>query len=817
VSVEVTQDLPVEVSAPRHASNLPRPFGRYKLLYHLARGGMGEVYLAVAGDLRGFERVCVVKTVRAEYASQATFVERFLDEGKILTQLSHGHIAQTIDVGRVSGPSGDQYFVALEYVEGKDFAKLMDRLGDRERPMPVPVALHVAIAVLDALDYAHRRVDREGRPLGLIHRDISPQNVLVSYDGDVKLIDFGNARTEVRRHATAAGIIFGKPGYIAPEQARGSKPDLRSDIYAVGVTLWEALAGKRLLSGDLEDFLPKLRAGKVRPEPLAKLRDDVPPELDRILAKAMAPERDNRYPDAASLRGELQGVLATVGPRTGPGDVAAVMRELFDKELNVERRLISQLLERAPIGTSEPLEVPTGPALGPAGAATRYRLLRKLGEGAMGEVFAAEHVELGKVVALKILHRDYSQNQSFVERFRREARAVARLGHPSIVQVTDFGETGDGRVFFAMEKLEGESLEERLARDKALPEALALGIAEDVCGALVAAHGEGIVHRDLKPDNVFLCADGSVKLLDFGVAKTMGLGEGEKLTRAGEIFGTPEYMAPEQASNREVDARTDIYAVGVMLYEMVTGTLPFQAASAVELLHAHIHTMPEAPRRRAPTRGLSAGVERIILAAIAKDPDKRFASAEVMAAELHAARLHVTELPRKRALGMYVAAGIVTAGAIAALAWGVTSGGASSTTAALPAPAPVVTPFRPPPIPSRPTPPPTAVIQPEPPEPPTPTKVAPRVEAPAVPPPTKAAGEPRRDLQAGMEEARRLSEAGQRQQACEAYRALSARFPRSKAVGVAYVRALEACGRHAVARTERERLQILFPDESTQP
>jgi serine/threonine-protein kinase len=812
VSVEVTQDLPVEVSAPRHAANLPRPFGRYTLLYQLARGGMGEVYLAVAGDLRGFERVCVVKTVRAEYASEATFVDRFLDEGKLLTQLSHGHIAQTIDVGRVAGPSGDQYFVALEYVEGKDLAKLMDRLADRARPLPVPVALHVAIAVLDALDYAHRRADRDGKPLGLIHRDISPQNVLVSYEGDVKLIDFGNARTEVRRHATAAGIIYGKPGYIAPEQARGSKPDLRSDLYAVGVTLWEALSGKRVLSGDLEDFLPKLRGGKVRPEPLAKVRDDVPPELDRVLAKAMAPERDDRHRDAATLRGELQGVLAAIAPRTGPGDVATVMRELFDKEMAVERRLIAQLLERAPVGTSEPIHVPTGPAaLGTTGAATRYRLLRKLGEGAMGEVFAAEHVELGKIVALKILHRDYSQNQSFVERFRREARAVARLGHPSIVQVNDFGETADGRVFFAMEKLEGESLESRLERDKALPEADALGIAEEVCGALVAAHGEGIVHRDLKPDNVFLCTDGSIKLLDFGVAKTMGLGEGEKLTRAGEIFGTPEYMAPEQAANRDVDGRTDLYAVGVMLYEMVTGTLPFQAASAVELLHAHIHTMPEPPRRRASTRKLGASTERIILAAIEKDPAKRFASAEVMAAELHAACIRASELPRKQAFGMYVASAVVALGALGALAWGLTTDGPSPPLAA---PAPPVVAAATPPRFAAPTPPPVVRVSAPPPAstPARPAKVTREPAEPAEPtPPTKAA-EPRGDLRRGMEDARRLMEAGRRQEACAAYGALLARHPRSRAVGMAYVRALEECGRIEFAGTERERLRSLPRD-----
>jgi len=683
----------------------------------------------------------------------------------------------------------------------------------------VPVALHIGIAVLEALDYAHRRTDRDGKPLGLIHRDISPQNVLVSYEGDVKLIDFGNARTEVRRHATAAGIIFGKPGYIAPEQARGAKPDPRSDLYSLGVTLWEALAGRRLLQGDLDDFLPKLRGGKIRPEPLAKERDDVPPDLDRVLAKAMAPDREQRYRDAAALAADLQGVLATVAPRTGPGEVAAVMRELFDKEIAVERRLIAQLLERAPIGTSEPIEVPAGqPAIG-GGASTRYRLLQKLGEGAMGEVWAAEHVELGKIVALKILHAEYSQNQSFVERFRREARAVARLGHPGIVQVSDFGDTADGRVFFAMEKLEGESLESRLNRERALPEAEALGIAEQVCAALVAAHGEGIVHRDLKPDNVFLCTDSTVKLLDFGIAKTMGLGDGEKLTRAGEIFGTPEYMAPEQAANRTVDPRTDLYAVGVMLYEMITGSLPFAAESAVELLHAHIHETPEPPRKRAPTRPISIATERAILTALEKDPLDRFSSAEHMAAELHAGLVRASERPRRRAAWLYSSAAVIALGAVAALGWGLLGGAPSETpqvalmptrTEAIVAPTPV-----PPPRPPSVVPPPGPAPVPAPAPPPESHVTRPTKAGPVATPSGPAADPARGSARALLETAREHLEARDRR-ACDEYATLRRQMPRNLSVAKAYVNALRlCCGRTEEARAEVVRLRALFPDDAS--
>ena len=207
---------------------------------------------------------------------------------------------------------------------------------------------------------------------------------------------------------------------------------------------------------------------------------------------------------------------------------------------------------------------------------SRYRVLRKIGEGGMGTVYAAEHVEIGKIVAIKILHPHYSTEQELVERFRREARAASRIGHPNIIDVMDFGTTDDGCAYFIMEHLDGIDLADVLSHERRLDANRSCEITIQICRALAAAHAAGVIHRDLKPENIFLVArDGKadfVKVLDFGVARSAG--RTNRLTNPGIAMGTPEYMAPEQAAGGVVDHRSDIYSVGALLYEMVTGQPP---------------------------------------------------------------------------------------------------------------------------------------------------------------------------------------------------------------------------------------------------
>jgi tRNA A-37 threonylcarbamoyl transferase component Bud32/tetratricopeptide (TPR) repeat protein len=270
--------------------------------------------------------------------------------------------------------------------------------------------------------------------------------------------------------------------------------------------------------------------------------------------------------------------------------------------------------------------------------ADRYRVLAPLGRGGMGAVYKVEHVMMKKELALKLLHPELGRLDEVSKRFEREAEAAARLDHANIISVTDFGRTPEGQLFLVMELLHGPSLAEVIRpggeHGQPLGVERSLHIMRQVLRALDHAHASGIVHRDLKPENIVLVErDGErdiVKLLDFGIAKiTSGASESkEVLTQAGVVFGTPEYLSPEQAMGEEADGRADLYAAGVMLYEMLTGRRPFEAASKVEVLSMHLTREPEPMRSVAPAAHIPAALERAVEHAMAKKRAERFDSAQ---------------------------------------------------------------------------------------------------------------------------------------------------------------------------------------------
>ena len=274
-----------------------------------------------------------------------------------------------------------------------------------------------------------------------------------------------------------------------------------------------------------------------------------------------------------------------------------------------------------------------------------YTLIEFLGKGGMGVVYRGEHIYLHKQVAIKVLHEKYASQGEAVARFLAEARAAATIGHPNIVDVSDFGETQDGAAYFIMELVQGRPLDQVLAEDGLLPLLRAINILNQVGRALAAAHEKGIVHRDLKPENVMLQKrpgrrdivrrhgtnfsvekEGDydfVKLLDFGVAKMIDAPSGARQTENGAIFGTPEYMAPEAARGLPVDHRADVYAFGILFYEMLTTFVPFEGATPMDVLMAQVHQVPPPPSRRNPRAQVSAEAERLILWCLEKDPNKR--------------------------------------------------------------------------------------------------------------------------------------------------------------------------------------------------
>jgi len=273
--------------------------------------------------------------------------------------------------------------------------------------------------------------------------------------------------------------------------------------------------------------------------------------------------------------------------------------------------------------------------------ADRYLIEQRLGAGGMGVVYQAQPRGGGEPIALKLLNQRSARDPIDVARFRREARAASLLDHPNSVQVLDFGESAGGTPFIAMELVKGESLGERLHHQGPLDERQAARITKLICSALAEAHALGVVHRDLKPENVVLSQRGEmddyVKVLDFGLAKLMAR-DGEDLrtlTAEGIVCGTPEYMAPETVMGHPVDGRTDIYSLGVMLYALVCGCLPFYATNAAQIAAMQVLSKPIPPRDAAPELGISEAMEVIILRCLEKRPESRFASALDLAAALH--------------------------------------------------------------------------------------------------------------------------------------------------------------------------------------
>ncbi|MDD5308119.1 MAG: serine/threonine protein kinase [Deltaproteobacteria bacterium] len=309
----------------------PIPFGKYYLLDRISVGGMAEVFKAKAFGVEGFERLIAVKRILPSIAEDEEFITMFIDEAKIAVQLTHANIAQIFDLGKV----GDSFFIALEYVPGKDLRAIFDRMRKTGQSVPIPMACYLTMKVCEGLDYAHNKKDGAGRDLNLVHRDVSPQNILISYDGEVKLIDFGIAKAAGKAGKTQAGILKGKFGYMSPEQVRGLPLDRRSDLFAMGICLWELVTGERLFVGD-SDFSTLEKVRNVEITPPSAYNRKIPEDLEKIILKALNKEVEDRYQSAMDLHDDLQSWMYTSGNFFARKDLAAFMCDMFREDIDRE-------------------------------------------------------------------------------------------------------------------------------------------------------------------------------------------------------------------------------------------------------------------------------------------------------------------------------------------------------------------------------------------------------------------------------------------------------------------------------------------------
>jgi serine/threonine protein kinase len=327
----------------------PTPFGSYLLLGQVGRGGMAEVYRARKPN---HDDVVAIKCMRPNLARDSRFVDMFLREGKLAMLLEHDSIVRTYEVGRIDG----HYFIAMEFLAGKDLAQLLRACRDAGQRIPVPHALHIAVAILRGLDYAHARTDAEGRPLHIVNRDVSPSNVRLTYDGEVKLLDFGIAQAMLKL-TSEIGHIKGKFPYMSPEQIRGMRLDARSDIFSAGILLHEMLTIERLFQADTEfALMERVRRAEV-PAP-SQYNRRVPAALDRVVLRALARDVDDRFQTAAECADELAQILG--GYDFAPAELADFVRKLFKADYDAEQSALRSVeCGEATSAVPLPVESPT--------------------------------------------------------------------------------------------------------------------------------------------------------------------------------------------------------------------------------------------------------------------------------------------------------------------------------------------------------------------------------------------------------------------------------------------------------------------------
>jgi serine/threonine protein kinase len=570
---------------------------RYRLAGLIKRGGTAEVHDAYLMGEHGFERRVALKKLLPDTSGDEGFSRSFIDEARLASQLHHAGIVSILDFGVMD----DQPFMVLERVDGEDLESLLARSA-----IPLAAAIHVATEIAHALAHAHRAKDASGRPLGIVHRDVSPENVLLSWEGDVKLTDFGIAFARRRIEATKIGVTKGKLAYMAPEQMRGDAVDARADLFALGCLLHELVAGK-----------PPDR------ERAIEIDRRVPPDLATIIERATRFEPQSRYSSAAEMaaacgkalasrlsedaRTVLRSWLETLRPseaaerpkKGGAFDLDLVLMAVEPVSPNVPRfvSVKERPVERNPVGST----------------LKSYVIERLIGEGRSSRVFLARHEVLARRSAIKILSID---DPARLERFRLEARALSKIDHPSVVKVLDFGTTDQGETFLAMELVEGESLESVIADEAPLRPERAARIVARIAEGLAAIHRVGLVHRDLKPSDVHLLPGDRVKILDFGFAKS--LDDRARLTKVGDRIGSASYAAPELLAKNESTPASDLFSLGVLAFELLRRSRPF-----APLAQTH---------QDAPSLPGSNAIERITTRLLDRDPRKRPNAEEVIAA-----------------------------------------------------------------------------------------------------------------------------------------------------------------------------------------
>ncbi|MEW6368883.1 MAG: serine/threonine-protein kinase [Acidobacteriota bacterium] len=554
----------------------------YEILEQIGRGGMGAVYRARHVYL---EEERAIKVVRPDVSEGVNPVDRFIQEARILVRLRHPNLVQLHEFGTLDDGS---FIMVVELIRGESVLQRINRL---ER-IPADEAIRIVGEAARGLAAAHA--------LGIVHRDVSPDNLLLVTGADgteaTKVIDFGIAKPIAEgglQHMLSTSVYVGKPQYSSPEQCGMLEPgeviDQRSDVYSLAATLYHMLTGKLpFYATSIQGYIIKHVNEAPAPPSSHFPPGQIPADLDAIILRALAKKRADRHGSMTEFLADLERIA---------GDRSS--------------RLTMPIAKAG-----------GAPVLAPGSLfAGRFLIEKEIGAGGMGRVFKAFDNTLHVPLALKVMHPRVAGDSVALERLKREVILARKVAHRNACRIFDIGR-GDGVDYVTMEYVEGKTLSELIKLQGRMNPSDGIPLIRQVVSALREAHNAGVIHRDLKPHNIMVGADWHASVMDFGLSLASGL---DRLTQDGMLVGTPSYMAPEQLEGRDFDQRADLYAVGVIMFEVFTGKLPFTASAPVQVMLAHIKTPPPRPTSIVPD--LPKELEHIILRLLEKKADDRFQTA----------------------------------------------------------------------------------------------------------------------------------------------------------------------------------------------
>ncbi|MFC1707823.1 protein kinase, partial [Planctomycetota bacterium] len=587
---------------------------KYRIIRELGQGAFGAVFEIEHQHVPG-QRLAI-KVLHPHLARDENVRARFIREVQVALRLVHENIVIIRDCLAMEALT----YYTMDYVEGTP----LDVVLEQGEEIAVARALDWCRQTLLGLSVAHKE--------GIVHRDIKPANLMLTErrgQDVIKVIDFGIAKVlEATASLTMAETIVGTPQYLSPEQCQG-KPSIdgRADIYSVGVVLYELLAGQLPFQSESLTGLMYKHAFESPPLlSIAAPERNIPAAAGAIALKAMAKDPAERYQDTEEMAAAIDAFLrpATAPPEAAPGTLWPSPNGALTPGAATLVQSGAQVAQ-AGVDWNERLE---------GQRVEKYVIRSILGKGGFGVVCEAEHTMIGRKVALKLLRPELGTEQGFLDRFRREARVAANMEHPALVTIYDYGEV-PGACFIAMEFVIGDTLHKLLARRGALSPGEVYGLLTPILQALAVAHEQNVVHRDLKPPNIMITDNNQVKVLDFGIAKIVG-GDGPALTQAGAIIGTADYIAPEQILGQPVDTRADLYSLGCIVFEMLTGRTPFVCDSAMNYFHAHVQEPPPRLCDAYPQGSFSLELESTVARLLAKEPEERFQTVDELASALDA-------------------------------------------------------------------------------------------------------------------------------------------------------------------------------------